>query len=152
MEYAKTSLPEFWVIGREGSTDDGDGFIGLLWEKANSTFAEVSHLALTGENGSLRVWGLMSDMAMTFRPWEDDFTRGRYLAGVEVPRDAIPPEGWVKWHSPAYEYIVASADAPDAFPRAIEYISANDLSLAGACYDLTVPGEGSYIYLPIKKL
>lgn len=152
MEYKKISLPAFSVIGKEGSTCDGEGFISRLWEKANSAFGEVAHLAAKGEDGTIRVWGLMSDMAMTFRPWEDGFSKGRYLAGIEVSEDAQPPEGWVKWTSPAYEYISAPADSPEAFPRAINYLAENGYELAGAAYDRIIPGMGTYILLPVKKL
>ena len=152
MAYERVILPSFCVIGIEGTTDDGPGFIQRLWEKANSRFGEVAHLAAHTEGGGIRVWGLMSDMSMSFKPWEDDFTKGRYLAGVEVLPDAEPPAGWTKWVSPAYEYVAAPQDGPDAFPRALSYLAANGLSLAGAAYDLTIPGSGSFIYLPIRKI
>lgn len=151
MEYTRITLPDFWVIGREGSTNDGPNFISQLWELANSTFNEVAHLAIPDTNGMPRVWGLMSDMTLSFLPWEERFTKGLYLAGIEVSHDAVAPNGWVKWHSPAYEYIIAPA-GPDAFPKAIAYLAENGLELVGAAYDLTIPGEGSYTYLPIKKL
>lgn len=35
----------FVVIGKEGSTLDGAGFIQKLWNDANSHFSEVEHLA-----------------------------------------------------------------------------------------------------------
>lgn len=152
MTYERVVLPAFCVVGMEGTTDDGADFIQKLWDSANSRFGEVAHLALYDENGAPKVWGLMSDMSMSFRPWEKGFTRGRYLAGIEVSADAEAPAGWAKWISPAYEYIVAPQDGPDAFPRAIEYLAENGLALAGAAYDRTVPGEGSFIYLPVKKL
>jgi len=152
MDFQKISLPAFSVIGKEGSTDDGPGFIAALWDSANSAFGEVAHLAVHDESGAPMVWGLMSDMSMAFRPWEDNFTKGRYLAGVQVSEDAVPPAGWVKWTSPAYEYVAAPSGAPDSFPKALEYLASNGLSLAGAAYDLTIPGKGMCIYLPIKKL
>lgn len=152
MEYTRVTLPSFCVIGMEGSTSDGENFIQHLWDKANSRFNEVAQLAICDESGAPGVWGLMSDMSMSFRPWEENFTRGRYLAGVEVSPCAEAPEGWAKWVSPAYEYIVAPNDSPDAFPRAIEYIAREGLTLAGAAYDRIVPGKGGCIYLPVKKL
>lgn len=152
MEYTHITLASFTAIGISGSTDEGEGFIRRLWDRANSRFGEVAYLALCDENGAPRVWGLMSDMSMSFAPWEDGFTRGRYLAGVEVAPDAAAPEGWEKWTSPAYEYIAAPADAPDAFPRALTYLSENGYVLAGAAYDRIVPGAGGYIYLPVRRL
>ena len=35
----------FVVIGKEGSTLDGAGFIQKLWDDANGHFSEVAHLA-----------------------------------------------------------------------------------------------------------
>ncbi len=34
--------PAFTVIGMEGSTDEGEGFIQRLWEDANGHFSEVA--------------------------------------------------------------------------------------------------------------
>lgn len=49
----------------------------------------------------------MSDLSRSFQPWDDNFTKGLYLAGVEVPDDAEAPDGWVKWTVPGYEYVYA---------------------------------------------
>ena len=144
--------PAFAVIGIEGSTEDGPGFISGLWNEANSRFGEVAGIAKYNEAGQPAVWGLMSDMSMSFKPWEDGFTKGRYLAGVEVAPDAVAPAGWEKWVSPAYEYIVAQQDGPDAFPRAIEYLTENGIELAGAAYDRVMPGTDGFIFLPVKKI
>ena len=63
--------PAFAVIGMEGSTEDGPDFIPALWEKANSRFHEIATLAKTNPDGSVAgVWGAMSDMSRSFRPWE----------------------------------------------------------------------------------
>lgn len=152
MKYQRVSLPAFRVIGIAGSTDDGADFIRRLWDEANARFGEIAAHALTDENGAPRVWGLMSDMAMDFRPWEDGFTRGRYLAGVEASQDAPVPEGWEAWTSPAYEYVTAPQDGPEAFAAALGYLAENGLELVGAAYDRPVPGNGGFIYLPVRKL
>ncbi len=146
--------PAFAVIGMEGATTDGPGFIPALWEKANSRFGEVAALAKTNEDGSLcGVWGAMTDMSHSFRPWEDGFTRGLYLAGVEVRDDAQTPEGWTRWDIPGFEYIRVACDAPDVFPRTLEMIAAEGLTLAGAVHDFTDSATGkSYMLFPIRKL
>lgn len=41
----KVIKKSFVVIGKEGSTLDGEGFIQKLWNDANSHFNEVAHLA-----------------------------------------------------------------------------------------------------------
>lgn len=146
--------PAFAVIGMEGSTADGPGFIAALWETANSRFGEVAALAKTREDGSLcGIWGAMSDMNRSFRPWEEGFTRGLYLAGVEVRDDAQPPQGWARWDIPGFEYIRVENNAPDVFPRTLKMIAAEGLTLAGAVHDFTDPATGkSYMCFPVRKL
>ena len=86
----KTCIKEpFSVIGKESSTDNGQGFIKTLWADANGHFEEIEQLAKRDENGNLvGIWGLMSDCSRSFQPWEDNFSRGFYLAGVECLDDA----------------------------------------------------------------
>ena len=104
MKIEKCSMESFVVIGKEGSTLDGVGFIQRLWEDANSHFDEVQHLAKKDEDGKiLGIWGAMSDLSRSFQPWEDNFTEGLYLAGVECNDDAEAPTGWTKWTVPGYE-------------------------------------------------
>lgn len=92
MEFKKCIKESFAVIGKEGSTDSGEGFIQKLWEDANSHFNEVQHLAKKdGEGNIVGIWGAMSDFSRSFMPWEDGFTRGLYLAGVECGLDAVAP-------------------------------------------------------------
>ena len=112
----------------------------------------MSALAKKDPDGSFAgFWGLMSDEGMNFEPWEDSFTRGLYLAGVEVTDSAVPPDGWVKWTAPAREYLIAPA-GPDAFSQALAYIKARGWRLSGAVYDFTDPRSGeSSQYFPIDK-
>ena len=146
--------PAFAVIGMAGSTEDGPGFIAALWEKANSRFGEVAPLAKTNPDGSLAgVWGAMSDLSRSFRPWEDGFTRGLYLAGVEVCDDANPPAGWVRWDIPGFEYIRVENDNQFCFTRGLALLQKNGLTLAGAVHDFTDPATGrSYMCFPVRRL
>lgn len=146
--------PAFAVIGIEGSTEDGSGFIAGLWNEANSRFGEVAHLAKTNPDGTLAgIWGAMTDMSRSFRPWEDGFSRGLYLAGVEVRGDAQPPEGWTRWDVPGFEYIRVANDAPDIFPRTLEALAREGLPLVGAVHDFTDPATGTgYMLFPIRRL
>lgn len=45
MKIEKGEKEAFSVIGKEGSTLDGEGFISKLWVDANSHFEEVEPLA-----------------------------------------------------------------------------------------------------------
>lgn len=153
MDYKIISKPAFSVIGREGSTAEGEGFIQRLWQAANESFPEVAPLAKKDPDGSFAgFWGLMSDEGMNFAPWEDNFTRGLYLAGVEAEDAAQPPDGWTKWTAPAREYLVAPA-GPEAFGQALAYIEAQGWTLAGAVYDFTDPRTGAPSqYFPIRRV
>ena len=149
--------PAFAVIGKEGSTRDGDGFIQRLWAEANARFAEIEPLVKRDANGNpVGFWGAMSDFTRSFRPWENDFSQGLYLAGAEVTDDAEPPAGWVKWTVPAYEYIGIKVErgVPDTFGSALAYLRENGLALAGAVQDFICPAENgqAYMLFPIRRL
>ena len=144
----------FAVIGKEGSTEDGAGFVQRLWSDANARFAEVAHLAKKDENGDLvGIWGAMTDFSRTFQPWQDGFSKGLYLAGVECGEDAVVPDGWAKWEIPGYVYLRVGADGPTVFGDMLAYLRSNNLSLAGAVHDTSDPISGkNYMMFPIEKL
>lgn len=149
----KVIKKEFAVIGKEGSTSDGEGFIQKLWNDANGHFGEIAHLAKKNANGDLvGIWGAMSDISRSFKPWEDGFSKGLYLAGVECADSAKAPDGWTKWIIPGYEYIVAENDI-GAFERTLRQMKEDGISLAGAVHDYTDPATGkSYLYFPIREI
>lgn len=153
MKIEKCVKKSFAVIGKEGSTSDGEGFIKKLWDNANSHFEEIRHLAKVDENGNLvGIWGVMSDFSRSFNPWEN-FSKGLYLAGVECNDDADAPYGWTKWIIPGYEYIYVECENGDTFSRTIEYLKDNAIALAGAVHDFTCPQTGkNYMFFPIRKL
>lgn len=144
----------FSVIGKEGSTDNGQGFIKTLWADANGHFEEVQQLVKRDENGTLvGIWGLMSDFSRSFQPWEDNFSRGLYLAGVECIDDAEVPDGWTKWSVPGYAYLCAECTDNDTFSAVLDYMKQNGIPLVGAVHDFTCPANGKqYLYFPIRKL
>lgn len=144
----------FAVIGLEGSTEEGAGFVQRLWAEANIRFPEVEPLALRDDNGCLLgVWGAMTDPSRSFLPWTEHFTRGLYLAGVECALDAQPPQGWVKWIVPGFAYLRAERESDATFAGMIGYMQENGLSLAGAAQDFTCPATGkNFILFPIRRL
>lgn len=154
MNMEKCMKEAFAVIGKEGSTEDGPGFVQNLWAEANAHFAEVAHLAKKDENGNLvGIWGAMTDFSRSFLPWEDGFSRGLYLAGVECVDDAQAPEGWGKWNVPGFEYLRVECDHDGVFPEMIDYLRENGISLAGAVHDFTCPQTGkNYMYFPIGRI
>ena len=156
MKIKRCTKGSFSVIGKEGSTNDGKGFIDQLWTDAQDHFHQVEALAKKDDNGNLLgFWGLMSDFSRGFGPWEDNYTKGLYLAGVEVDDESIAPQGWTKWIVPAFEYLYAAAgsDRVKDFHTMLDYIQENDLELAGAAHDFLCPREAgkSYMFFPIKR-
>lgn len=143
----------FVVIGKEGSTLDGEGFIQKLWDDVNGHFDEVAHLAKRDENGNLvGIWGAMSDLSHSFQPWEDGFSKGLYLAGVECVDNAEAPDGWTKWMIPGYEYLVVE-NHDGAFGDTIRQMNEEGIALVGAVHDYTDPATGtSYLYFPIREV
>ena len=154
MKIEKCKKESFVVIGKEGSTLDGQGFIQKLWEDANSHFNEVQPLAKKDENGQLLgIWGAMSDLSRSFRPWEENFSKGLYLAGVECEETAEAPEGWTKWTIPGYEYVYAEVENENTFSDVLQYMSLNGLTLVGAVHDFTCSETGkNYMFFPVKVL
>ena len=143
----------FVVIGKEGATTDGAGFIQKLWDEANSHFGEIAHLVKKEEDGNISgIWGAMSDFSRSFQPWEG-FQKGLYLAGVECNEDAKAPDGWTKWVIPGYEYIYVERENDNTFSEVIQYMKGNGIALAGAVHDFTCPQTGKgYMFFPIRKL
>ena len=154
MEIKKCIKESFSVIGKEGSTKEGTGFINKLWDDANAHFSEIASLAKKDENGNiLGIWGAMSDFSRSFNHWEDNFAKGLYLAGVEVTDDARPPQGWVKWTIPSYEYIYVKKESQNTFAEVIKYLGENKIQLAGAVHDFNCPEDGQgYMFFPIRRL
>ena len=154
MNIIEMTVPAFCVIGKEGSTADGPGFVQRLWEDANGHFSEVEPLAERRADGSLAgIWGAMTDLSRSFRPWEEDFTRGLYLAGIQCPQDAQPPEGWTKWRLPGFVCLAAECDRETVFRDMLAYLEGRGLPLAGPVQDYTDPGTGKcYMLFPIRRL
>lgn len=146
--------PAFCVIGKAGSTDDGDGFIARLWDDANAHFPEIAHLALTDDNGvPCGVWGCMTDFTEQFLLWEDNFSRGLYLAGAECAPAAEAPDGWSKWTLPGFVFLITENNTPDIFSRMISYLSENHIPLIGAVQEYSRPASGiSYLCFPVERL
>ena len=152
MAVLRVLKPSFTVIGIEGSTDDGDGFIQKLWSEANARFSEIESLCKRDSDGTFAgFWGAMTDFSRSFRPWEN-FSHGLYLAGAECENDAEPPDGWTKWVVPSFEYLRFACEE-FTFSQAIDYVKENGFSVAGAVQDFTDPRTGKgYIYVPIKRM
>ncbi len=154
MKLEKIKKESFTVVGKEGSTLDGDAFILQLWNDFSDHFEEVRHLAKRDDEGKvLGYWGLMNDFSHSFKPWEKNFTYGCYLVGVECDDDVIVPEGWTKWVVPGYEYLRILTDREDALLKVLNYLTFSEIELVGAIHDFTCPKTGKdYMYVPVKML
>ena len=157
MEIVTCELPAVSVIGIEGEAKPGHNPAPALWEEANARFGEIEALALRDENGApVEVWGAMSDLSCQFLPWTDGFSRGLYLAGAQVPPEALPPEGWTKWTLPAFAClrVKVEGDYGAAFQAGLDELERRGLCLAGAVQECQRPAEGGQLYLffPFKRL
>ena len=43
MEFQKCTMDAFSVIGKEGASQEGEGFVQKLWQDTNSHFDEIAH-------------------------------------------------------------------------------------------------------------
>ncbi|MGI6509776.1 MAG: GyrI-like domain-containing protein [Erysipelotrichaceae bacterium] len=154
MQIEKVKKESFVVIGKEGSTSEGEKFILKLWNDFSDHFSEIEHLAKKDEEGKLLgFWGAMSDFSHSFKPWEKNFTQGYYLAGVECNDDAVAPEGWTKWVIPGYHYLRILTDREEALLKVLDYLNFSNINLVGAIHDFTCPKTGKdYMYVPVKAL
>ncbi len=143
----------FSVIGKEGSTRDGADFIQNLWQSANAHFSEIANLVKIDETGApIGIWGAMTDFSHSYKPWENNFSEGKYIAGAEVFEDACAPEGWTKWTIPGFVYLKAENEE-NLFMNMLSFINENGFALAGAVHDFTDAKTGkNYMLFPIERL
>ena len=142
MKYELIHKGSFRVIGLEGSTKDGEGFIPKLYGSLQKRFSEIKDLVKKNQEGSVEgTYGLMSDFSHSFKPWENDFSEGLYLAGYELQEKikAIP-EGWVVWTVKEQDYFLAKLEEGDEYKRVFSdfvnyYISLEMKKLSGAVFD-----------------
>lgn len=156
MEIKMVDLGPIAVIGKEGVCTRERNIVSELWENANANFSEIAALGMKEQDGSyVGFWGLMSDVGRQYLPWEDDFTTGLYLAGLEVSEDTPVPDGWVKWIVPKRTYLVLEIENGrymEAFRCGLEELPKRSLKLSGAVCDYTAPGTGkNYLFYPCEK-
>ena len=162
----------FAVIGKEGATSEGPGFLQKLWAEANAHFCEVEPLAKRNadalkaqEDGCVGMAANMIGVNKAIIVFDNDGTpcemfnpvivyrKGLYLAGVECAEDAEAPAGWTKWTIPGYAYLRAEVEGETTFSQVLDYMRANQIPLAGAVHDFTCPASGKqYLFFPIRRL
>lgn len=151
MEVKFAKKGAFTVIGKLGSTNDGGNFIEKLWKDANMGFNEISKSAKRDEHGKiLGVWGIMSSMDKSFAPWEENYSKGLYLAGYEVVDNAVAPLNWTRLRVPEfnYAYVKVENNYAEVFRYVIgEFLPNNKLNLAGAVQEYYCPEENMQLYL-----
>ena len=153
--YEIVDLPRIAMIGRECFCTKEKNEVPDLWKQVNSRFHELADIGMKNADGSyVGFWGAMSDETMSFLPWTDDFSRGLYLAGIEVYEDTAVPAGWVKWVMPARKYLVMEID-PDCYEETFRtvidrLIPELGMKLAGAVCDFTEPATGqNKLFFPV---
>ncbi len=155
IHYRIVDLPRIAIIGKEGLCTKEKNTVQDLWQQANSGFGEIADLGMKNADGSYTgFWGAMSDESMAFLPWTDDFSRGLYLAGIEVYEDTPVPEGWVRWVMPARKYLVTDV-SPETYGETFRdvinrLIPELGMKLAGAVCDFTEPASGqNQLFFPV---
>ena len=155
VQYEIAELPRIAIIGREGFCTKEKNAVQDLWEQARMHFREVADLGMKNADGSyVGFWGAMSDETRSFLPWTDGFSRGLYLAGIEVYEDSAAPAGWVKWVMPARKYLVTEVD-PDSYEETFRNVINHllpelGMKLAGAVCDFTEPATGqNKLFFPV---
>ena len=156
VKHEMIDLPRIAIIGKEGLCTKEKNIVQDLWRQANSHFGEIADLGMKNADGSfVGFWGAMSDETLSFLPWTDDFSRGSYLAGIEVYEDTPVPDGWAKWVMPARKYLVTEV-TPESSGEIFRHVI-NDLipglgmKLAGAVCDFTEPATGqNKLFFPVE--
>lgn len=147
MDVKIVDLPEISIIGKEGLCTENSNIVQELWSEANSHFDEVAELGMREKDGSfVGFWGAMSDETMSFLPWTNHFSRGLYLAGIEVNHDAVAPSGWQKWNMPPRKCIIVDVQMDQyeqTFSEVLNRVIPDmNLELCGAVCDYTEPATG----------
>jgi predicted transcriptional regulator YdeE len=158
MNISVVNLPEIAIIGKMGLCTKENNVAQELWNHANSQFAEVASLGMKENNGFyVGFWGAMSDETMSFLPWTDDFSRGYYLAGIEVYKDSHVPEGWTKWIMPERTYLKVLIE-PNQYFNVFQDVLKNvipemNMKLSGAVCDYIEPVSGkNYLLFPVNNI
>jgi hypothetical protein len=95
----------------------------------------------------------MSDFSRSFKPWENNYSEGLYLAGFELEDDRlIPPNGWTKWNVPAQTYLTLKMDGDyrATLEKGLALIAANGYVLSGAIFDHGEEGT-MWLYFPVDS-
>ena len=155
LKYEIVDLPKIAIIGQEGLCTKEKNVAQDLWKQTNLRFSDIADIGMKNADGSyVGFWGAMSDETMSFMPWADDFSRGLYLAGIEVYEDTAAPDGWVKWVMPARKYLVTEVDLDsyeETFRNVINHLIPElGMKLAGAACDFTEPATGqNKLFFPV---
>lgn len=146
------------VIGIEGFCTKNTNVVSELWKTSNVNFSDVAQLGMKEKDGSyVGFWGLMSDVTRNYLPWDNDYSTGYYLAGIEVYNDTPVPDGWTKWILPRRTYLVIEIEN-NKYQETLWYGIKEEIpklgyKLSGAVCDYTKPKTGkNSLFFPISKI
>lgn len=150
MKFEMVDKEAFSVIGREGSSEEGPSVIRRLWTELQEHFAEIGPVVLQKDGKLVGLWGLMSDFSRSGKPWEDNYTKGLYLAGVECKPGSYA-KGWKVWDMPAATYLKVDCEGGYPFREGLQRVEMMGLELSGAVLDFTDPVTNkNYLYYPVE--
>lgn len=157
-EVIRIQLPAFYVVGKEGSglAMESTSWVPPLWDLITKDFDQMEQKLLAEKVQEIHFWGLMSDGENWLEPWQET---GRYLAGVQVSDDQLPPRDWIRWEMPAMEYLVVKTNAEnlDMMTEKMlsEVLPENNAELVAAIQEHYLPSfeQGEVeLYFPITVL
>ncbi|KLI15991.1 GyrI-like domain-containing protein [Brachyspira hyodysenteriae] len=146
---------DFEVIGKvaEGESEKHSKWVLPLWQEFNKNVKEIINLVKVDENNNLSgIWGIMNDVNETFAPWGE---RGKYMAGVEVKENSLPPEGWIKWNINGGKFIKVKCNIENyskVFTNIVEnYAPKNGYTIIGNVMEYYIPNSKDfYLFFNIK--
>lgn len=156
MEIEIVEKKDFEVIGKvnSGESEKHSEWVLPLWQNFNKNIKEIINLVKIDENNNLSgIWGIMNDIDETFSPWGEI---GKYMAGVEVKENSIPPDGWTKWKIKGGKFIKVKCNIENyskVFTDIVEnYVPKNRYTIIGNVMEYYIPNSKDfYLFFKISN-
>lgn len=150
----------FLVMGKigQGKISTDATWIQSLWNETKTEFETLSYYAKREVNGEIiGLWGITNDCSGKFLPCQEK--EGEYMAGIEVDKNIVLPDGWTVWEVPAFTYLVVECRKKN-YKRVVSYILVDYMTteyfrLVGAIqefYDYKENSDMVTLYFPIERL
>src|SRR5574344_703251 len=157
MKFRLIHKSAFQVIGKEGSTDEGEGFIKKLYLDLEKHFTDIEPFVKKVKGKVEGQYGLMSDFAYKFKPWEENFTKGLYLAGPVLSSKGLDHDikGFKVWSVKEQDYFEVELEKDDNYQEVFNHFVYYQIpfemkTLSGAAFDYySFSKQKQYILFPV---